>query len=86
LVLIPLEYLCKDNEFEYWLDIIKRSYGEYGEVTYEDIEDVKTQNEIRASTLNSLIINNKKKDIIISSLAKQISDLNIKIQQMEGDK
>ena len=42
-----LEYQCKDNEFEYWLDVIKKSYGQHGTVTYEDIEDIKTQEEVQ---------------------------------------
>ena len=49
-----LEYQCKDNEFEYWLDVIKKSYGQHGEVTYEDIEDIKTQEELQQEEIDKL--------------------------------
>lgn len=41
--IIPLEYKCKDNEFDYWLYVIKKTYGKFGEVVYENIEDELTE-------------------------------------------
>lgn len=84
------EYICIDKEFSYWLDVIKKTYGEFGKVTYESIEEEKTEEEIKKESLikniASLTIENKKKDLLISNLAQQINNLNIKITQMEVEK
>lgn len=82
----PLKYESTDEEFEYWLDVIKRTYGKYGEVKYEDVPNIKTKEEIRANTLSNLIIENKKKDVIISNMVQQINNLNIKLNKLGGDK
>ncbi|EPY2274516.1 hypothetical protein ACXAUS_003415 [Clostridium sporogenes] len=35
----PQELECKDEELYGYLEHIKKTYGKYGEVTYEDIEE-----------------------------------------------
>lgn len=35
----PLKYETSDKEFDKWLNIIKKTYGKYGEVTFEEKED-----------------------------------------------
>lgn len=82
----PLKYQCTNEEFKYWLDIITKTYGQHGEITYETIPDLKTKEEIRALTINNLIIENGKKDLIISNMVRQINKLNIKLNQIGGDK
>ncbi|WP_291579579.1 hypothetical protein [Clostridium sp. UBA6640] len=82
--LTKLEYECKNEEFEYWLDVIKKSYGQYGEVTHEYVEDEPTKEELTIKTINNLTIENRKKDILIASLAEQINNLNIKLAQLGG--
>lgn len=42
----PLEYETTDKEFEYWLDVIKKSYGMHGDITFEDVEEVKEPTEL----------------------------------------
>ncbi|HAG44594.1 MAG TPA: hypothetical protein DCL31_16305 [Clostridium sp.] len=79
-----LEYECKNEEFEYWLDVIKKSYGQYGEITHEYVEDEPTKEELTIKTINNLTIENKKKDVLIASLAEQINSLNIKLIQLGG--
>lgn len=82
-----LEYKSSNEEFEYWLDVIKKTYGKYGKVTYTDIEEPKTEEDLKKEALikniATLTVENKKKDILISGLAKEINNLNIKITQME---
>lgn len=41
-VITPLEYKCSNEEFAYWLDVITKSYGQYGMVTSEDADGVET--------------------------------------------
>lgn len=79
-----LEYQCNDTEFEYWLNVIKKSYGEFGEATHEHVEDEPTKEELTIQMINNLTIDNKKKDILIASLAEQINNLNIKLAQLGG--
>jgi len=79
-----LEYKCKDEEFEYWLNVIEKSYGQYGEVTHEHVKDESTKEELTIQMINNLTIDNKKKDILIASLAEQINNLNIKLTQLGG--
>ncbi|EKS4345774.1 hypothetical protein [Clostridium sp. CTA-6] len=52
--IVPLEYKCKDSEFQYWLDVIKKTYLKFGDITYEDIEDIKTTEEIQAEKIKKL--------------------------------
>ncbi len=82
--LAKLTYTTTDEDFEYWLDVIQKSYGKYGDVTYEHQEDKTTPEQLTLSMISDLIIENKKKDIYISNLANQIVDLNIKLQQIGG--
>lgn len=79
-----LEYKCKDTELEYWLNVIKEAYGEHGEITHEYAEDEPTKEELTIQMINNLTIDNKKKDILIASLAEQINNLNIKLTQLGG--
>ncbi|WP_461612301.1 hypothetical protein [Clostridium sp. Marseille-QA1073] len=78
------EYQCKDSEFEYWLNCIKEAYGQHGNVTHEHVEDQPTKEELTIKTINNLTIENKKKDVLIASLAEQINSLNIKLIQLGG--
>lgn len=80
-----LEYQCKDSEFEYWLNVIKEAYGEHGEVTHGHVEDEPTKEELTIQMINNLTIDNKKKDILIASLAEQINNLSIKLIQLGGE-
>ncbi|WP_454053432.1 hypothetical protein [Clostridium sp. Marseille-Q7071] len=82
--LVKLEYECKDEELNYWLDVITKSYGQYGEVTHKHVEDKSTKEELTIKTINNLTIENKKKDILIASLTEQINTLNIKLTQLGG--
>jgi len=79
-----LEYKTRDEEFEYWLDLIQKSYGRYGEVTSKYVEDELTKDELTIKTINTLTIENKKKDVLIASLTEQINNLNIKLNQIGG--
>ncbi|ASN68306.1 hypothetical protein 10S11_44 [uncultured Caudovirales phage] len=79
-----LQYQCKDTELEYWLNVIKEAYGEHGEITHEHAEDEPTKEELTIQIVNNLTIENKKKDILIASLAEQINNLNIKLTQLGG--
>lgn len=63
-----LEYKCKDDEFEYWLDVIQKTYGKYGEVTYTYEKDKPTTEDVLIKIVNTLAIENKKKDAIIAQL------------------
>lgn len=74
-------YKINDKDFEYWRDVIQKTYGQYGEITTEDIEDEKTDAEIISKTINNLVVDNKEKDLVISQMAKQINDLNIKTKE-----
>lgn len=69
---------------EYWLNVIKEAYGEHGEITHEHAEDEPTKEELTIKTINNLTIENKKKDVLIASLAEQINNLNIKLTQLGG--
>lgn len=62
-----LEYLCTNSEFEYWLDVITKTYGEYGVVKTYDVEDPKTELELQKE--------------MNSNLVKEIGLLNIKINE-----
>lgn len=85
-VQVPQElyFECKDSELEKWIDYIKKAYGENAEVTHEYIDDELTKEELTIKTINNLTIENKKKDILIASLAEQINNLNIKLTQLGG--
>jgi hypothetical protein len=39
-----LIYKTKDEELDYWLNIIKSSYGIFGDITVEDIKETITSN------------------------------------------
>ncbi|WP_454055638.1 hypothetical protein, partial [Clostridium sp. Marseille-Q7071] len=58
----------KDEEFEYWLDVIKKTYGKHGEVTYSYEKDRPTTEDVLIKMVNALAIENKKKDAIIAQL------------------
>lgn len=77
-------YECNNEDFENILKAIQDSYGEHGEVTHEHVEDEPTKEELTIKTINNLTIENKKKDILIASLAEQINTLNIKLTQLGG--
>ncbi|GEM_PF-2593883 len=79
-----LEFSCNDAELEKYLKQIQDAYGRYGKVTHEHIEDEPTREELTIKTINNLTIDNKKKDILIASLAEQINNLNIKLTQLGG--
>ncbi|WP_125153683.1 hypothetical protein [Clostridium rectalis] len=78
--IVAKEYKTNDKEFNYWLDIIEKTYGRYGKVAIEDIQDELTQEEIVSKVLNSVIIDNKKKDLLIECLAREINSINIKMK------
>lgn len=50
-----LEYTCKNDEFEYWLDVIQNTYSKYGEVTHEHVEDEATKEELEKKELKAEI-------------------------------
>ncbi len=76
-----LEYECKDKEFDHWLDVIQRTYGQYGEVTFEDIKDIKTQEELTAESIANLMIEGKKKDFLIQQLSSTVANLTIEMNK-----
>ena len=86
LVLTPLEYKCKDEEFEYWLDVIKRNYGQHGKVTYEDIEDVKTQEEVQQEINAKLLKNSANLQIELEKQKKINATLLVQVAQLGGNK
>lgn len=53
-----LEYKSSDKEFEYWLDIIQKSYGEFGEVTYKHIEDKPKPIDMEKELVSNLVKDN----------------------------
>ncbi len=77
-------YECPNDELDHWLTYITDSYGQWGEVTYEHFPDEPTKEELTIKTINNLTIENKKKDILIASLAEQLNNLNIKLTQLGG--
>ena len=81
-----LEYQCKDNEFEYWLDVIKKSYGQHGKVTYEDIEDIKTQEEVQQEINAKLLKNSANLQIELEKQKKINATLLVQVAQLGGNK
>ncbi|NME95372.1 hypothetical protein HF847_05110 [Clostridium cochlearium] len=81
-----LEYQCKDNEFEYWLDVIKKSYGQYGEVTYEDSPDVKTKDELQQEINAKLLKNSANLQIELEKQKKINAILLVQVAQLGGNK
>lgn len=75
---------CGHPELEGLLTTIQQNYGQWGEVNYEHFPDEPTKEELTIKTINNLTIENKKKDILIASLAEQINNLNIKLTQLGG--
>jgi len=67
------EYKTTNENFEYWLDVIKKTYGGFGKITYSDIIGEKTSKEIQRELIDTLILDNLNMQIqldtiIISSL------------------
>lgn len=49
-----LKYQCNKEEFEYWLEVITKTYGKYGEVTHRDVDKPKTKEELAQEEINKL--------------------------------
>jgi len=79
-----LEYPCKNEEFDYWLDIIKKSYGEYGEVTYVDIPDIKTQEELQQEINSKLLKDIANQQLELSKQKELNATLLTQIAQLGG--
>jgi len=81
-----LNYKCKDADFDYWLNVIQKSYGKHGEVTYQYFEDPKSQEQIQSETINGLVIENMKQDLSIASINQAINNIIIRLNKLEGGK
>lgn len=77
LKIIPVQYKCNDEEFNYWLDVIKKTYSKFGEITIEDVKDIKTDKQIIIEALTKEKLNTMQKDKIILNLMKEL--VNVKM-------
>lgn len=50
----PKVYDATDEDFEYWLDVITKTYGKYGDITHEHIQDEPTESEKILQALDHL--------------------------------
>lgn len=55
-----------------------------GELEQEREEEIANPQQIMSKQIADLAIDNKKKDMLIQNLAKTVSELNIKVSQLEG--
>lgn len=86
-----LEYKTKDDEFEYWLDIIRKTYGKFGEVTYIDTSDTLTAGEKRELEKQKILteiadikLDNMKLNTLNKKLLKESAQN--RLDKMENDK
>ena len=84
LQLTPLEYSCKDSEFEYWLDIIKRSYGQHGEVMWEEVQEPIPQPSNQDLLNAKLLQDNANIQLKLEAQEKLNADLMLKVAQLGG--
>ncbi len=55
-----------------------------GELEQEREEEIANPQQVMSKQIADLAIDNKKKDMLIQNLAKTVSELNIKVSQLEG--